>query len=360
MRRPKVLYLIWQYPETSQTYIHSEIACLQERYEIFTISLIPPSAARHSPVPFEHFELSDMDGITARAREFAPDVIHTHWMHMTGLARHVSRAVRTPYTIRSHSFDLLERPPDRMAADARLVREDACLGVLGFPWAVERLIEDGAPEDKLRATWPVVDYARFHDESPNGSDVMNVGACVPKKKMEDFLLLALRMPHRRFRLYASGYLNPHLRQRKEELGSPAQVVPATPHEDMPREYKRHEWLVYTADWAPRSVGWPIVVAEAQASGVGVCMPNLRPDLAEYVGDAGYLYESLDEALAIISQPFPEDRRRLGFEHARRSDIAEHVRVLEELWAPVLDGRAPGIAAPDTASAELALQAGRGL
>lgn len=73
------------------------------------------------------------------------------------------------------------------------------------------------------------------------------------------------------------------------------------------------------------------VAEAQASGVGVCIQNLRVDLREYVGEAGYLFDSLSEVADIITKPFPEEKRQLGFAQAKKSDIAEHKSILIGLW-----------------------------
>jgi len=107
-------------------------------------------------------------------------------------------------------------------------------------------------------------------------------------------------------------------------------IPPVELEDMPAEYKKHRWLVYTA--APEgNVGWPMAIAEAQASGVGVCMANIRPDLREYCGPAACFYDSLDQALKIIKQPYPEELRQLGFSHALKSDIAQHRSLLFRLW-----------------------------
>ena len=61
------------------------------------------------------------------------------------------------------------------------------------------------------------------------------------------------------------------------------------------------------------------------------MANLRPDLKQYVGEAGYLFNSISEARDIISKPFPEEKRQLGFEHAKKSDVAQHKLILDTLW-----------------------------
>jgi len=117
----------------------------------------------------------------------------------------------------------------------------------------------------------------------------------------------------------------------QQLGEPIDIAEPIQPEDMPAEYKKHEWLVYTASPELRSVGWPMAIAEAQASGVGVCMQGIRPDLAEYVGEAGHLFDRIEEAAEIIAQPFPEAKREAGFEQARKSDVRGHIHRLEELW-----------------------------
>ena len=75
----------------------------------------------------------------------------------------------------------------------------------------------------------------------------------------------------------------------------------------------------------------MAVAKAQASGVGVCIANIRPDLRDYLGDAGYLFDSIDEVRKIVSQPVPDGIRERGFEQARKSDIRVHKKLLTDLW-----------------------------
>ena len=86
---------------------------------------------------------------------------------------------------------------------------------------------------------------------------------------------------------------------------------------MGAEYKKHQWLVYTASRKMNSVGWPMAVAEAQAAGVGVCLPNIRADLQEYLGGAGFLYDSINEVIDIIRNPFRDEMRQ------RDADKIEH-------------------------------------
>ena len=76
---------------------------------------------------------------------------------------------------------------------------------------------------------------------------------------------------------------------------------------------------------------PLAVAEAQAAGVGVCMQNIRPDLKDYVGEAGFVFDSFADVANIVSKPFPDDMRQRGFGWAKRCDIADHIRLLTNLW-----------------------------
>ena len=66
------------------------------------------------------------------------------------------------------------------------------------------------------------------------------------------------------------------------------------------------------------------------------MPNLRPDVRDYVGAAGILYDSIGEVRDIIRRPVPEEMREAGFEQAKKSDIFRHKARLTDLWQRVLN------------------------
>ena len=71
-------------------------------------------------------------------------------------------------------------------------------------------------------------------------------------------------------------------------------------------------------------------------GVNLPYQNHQPfehvtDLAEYVGGAGFFYDSINELLAILSRPYPDEMRARGFEQAKKSDIQRHKFKLTSLW-----------------------------
>jgi hypothetical protein len=153
--------------------------------------------------------------------------------------------------------------------------------------------------------------------------------------MEDFIELGRRVTGMSFDLYAIGHDWQRLVDLNRSAGEPVRVHEPLPFSMMPAIYKRHRWLAYTACPVVKTVGWPMAIAEAQASGTMVCMANIRPDLRECVGDAGFLYDRIDEAASILEQPIDARRREAGFDQARLSDIQRHKHLLTERWQPHL-------------------------
>jgi hypothetical protein len=339
----RVMYILKNFPQMSETYIKTEIEAVSECCEVVVVSTKKANLPAKNHVPFRYVD--DLSMVREAVEEFRPRVLHSHWIHLIKHVGKLSRKTGVPFTVRAHSFDsiwpdetgfdhlpLLRRFrfPSHIRRAVSLINDDHCLGILAFPFARPRLEKAGIRGDKIIDCYPVVHFRRFHDRSPNGAAIMNVGACIPKKKMEDFVELAARALGLQFNLYALGYKVDTLREFATATKSPVNFIPPIELEDMPAEYKKHRWLVYTAADGG-NVGWPMSIAEAQASGVGVCMANIRPDLHDYVGRAGFLYNSLDEAFEIISQPFPEEMRDLGFEQAKKSDVFEHRALLFNLW-----------------------------
>lgn len=356
-KKLKVLYVLANYPQLSQTYIKNEIDTLANQYEIKIVALSGPSLTTKKQ-PYTTYMNHQPYSLETRAsqiieiiKDFRPDVLHSHWLNMAPLVAILSRKTNVPYTIRAHSFDSLGHndstnylkylynwlrnwpqfrgfKPQHIAIH---INSENCLGVLTFPFTRPLLENAGISSRKIIECFPVIAYKQFLDKSPNGKRIMNVGACIPKKRMEDFIDLACKDRSRKFDLYSIGYETQRIVDYNNKKGNPVDILSVLEPEDMPREYKKHQWLVYTADKAFNTVGWPMAVAEAQASGVGVCLPNIRPDLQEYLGGAGYLYDSIDQVAEIIRNDVPDEIRELGFEQARKSDIESHIHLLTDLW-----------------------------
>lgn len=327
----RILILLRRYPQLSETYIETEIRMVSVRHTVKVVSLGIADLPARTHHPYVHVTADNTERIVAEIEQFHPDVLHGHYVHHSAKLREVAQRTGLPFTVRAHSYDVLGIGGQRSVRNSADLNNDLCLGVLTFPFTVDRLVQAGVKEGKIVPCYPVVDVDLFADNGHNGSAVLNVGACLPKKNHHLFIDLATRVPGRGFHLYAMGYDSARIAEYNQAQGSPVTMRPLVEHHEMPREYKRHEWLVYTACPLMATVGWPMAVAEAQASGVGICMQNIRPDLADYVGPGTYLFDTLDEVATIITSSLPEYRRQQGFAQARRSDIKAHLPLLEALW-----------------------------
>ena len=342
--RPRILYILKEYPQLSETYIQTEIDAVKNDYEIRIITTHTADRPYKNHDPYE--QISEQEQIKAAIQAFKPDVLHGHWMGTSPLVAKLSKETGVPFTVRAHSFDVLwkwkelstfkrligkKAHPKFMTEVLPYIKSDLCLGILSFPFGRPNLERAGVPAGKIYDAPACVNYKRFHNTDPNGDGVMNGGAALPKKKMDDFIDLAKLVPQLSFDLYPIGYRVDDLIKANKEKGSPVTITPNIEPADMPPIYKQHRWLVYTASTEIPTTGWPIMIAEAQASGVGVLMKNLRPDLKDFVGPCGFLYNSVEEAAKILSQPFPEELRQMGFEHAKKNDIENHKHLLTDLW-----------------------------
>jgi hypothetical protein len=330
MARHRVLVLLRRYPQLTETYIETELRALHAKYDVHIVTRSLPNLKSPEHHDFAHIP-GPVDDVIDAASRFRPEVIHTHYLHSATEVAEVANAINTTFTIRAHSYDVLRPDLDRLKGLAPIINSPRCRGVLTFPFTRHRLLEAGFCTDKLLDCYPVLDFERFFCRTSNGQAVMNVGACLPKKNMEDFVDLAPLVPSRRFNLYAVGYDINALRTYIDQRGGHVSLIPPKPHSAMPVEYKKHQWLVYTCSNVEATVGWPVAIAEAQASGVGVCVQGIRPDLSDYVGAGGHVFGSIEEVASIVSRPVSQRERELGFEQAKLSDVRRHVELLEQLW-----------------------------
>lgn len=358
--KPRVLYFIVSYPTFSETYMHEEIRSLQDRFDVRIITYKESRSPRREAYDFDVIPYEDpclvygaiehinvrfrrgsqkafLDRVDAVIEEFQPDILHGHYFGMALLLRRLSERHGIPFTIRTHSMDVLSEPRKKLEANCRAANTEWCARVLSFPANRERLLERGLKEEKVVDCWPVLNFARFYrpEPRPRTGRVMCAGPAIPKKAHKEFVDLAdlMRGSGLTFDLYADG---PSLEATKEHntaLGGPVNITYADP-DDMPDVYPQYDWLVYPADRAINKVGLPVAICEAQASGLGVCwqeLPGRRDEQLEFLGGGGFLFRSIEEVPQILSRPYPEEMRQAGFAAARRCDIEATKHLLSDAW-----------------------------
>lgn len=329
MRPKKLLCLMSAYPTLSQTYKENELRFLAPDFDIMVGSLSPSAGAYKTHMPFR--QLATSEDMFRLIDDYKPDIIHGHYLNRAETFLAASRHAKTRYTLRTHSFDILGLSHQQIASHAPAINNDHCAGILVYPFLIEKLLQSGINPDKIVPDMPVVNIPRFLDTTPNGSLIMNTGACLPKKAMPSYVDLAAQMPDREFVLYPISYNRERLIAYNAAKGSPVDIRETVEPAQMPTIYKNSEWLVYTASMELATVGWPMAIAEAQASGAGVLIQHIRPDMEDFLGGAGFTFKTLAEAREILSKPYPATMRERGFEVAKRCDIATNITKLHRLW-----------------------------
>lgn len=337
----RVAVFVSSYPQVSETYIKNEVDALAADHEVELFAFGAGSYPYRSRRPHVVITQENQRNVIEYLREFRPHALHGHYLLQLPSLLQLSQALGVPFTVRAHSFDVLD---ERVASNealraaggteslfSRTASSPHFRGVLCFPFMRERLIAAGLPAERVISSLPVIDVHRFRDRGPNGPAIMNVGAAIPKKKMSDFIVLSRLVPDRTFNLYALGYKSQDLAALNQTHGGRVNFIPPVDPEAMAPEYKKHAWLTYTASREMATVGWPMALIEAMASGVGACMQRIRPDLAEYVGDAGFLFDRPEDLVdRLRHDPTPQERER-GFAWAEQFDFRRELPRLTDLW-----------------------------
>jgi hypothetical protein len=340
-KKKRILLLYQGYPQITKTYMENELQdLLLLDYEVMVINIYrPANVPANSYINYKDYAKADYFQISQEAKKFKPDHIHAHYFHVAPLLVKLAEDLNIPCSLRGHSADILD--PEKMGterfpieASIKAMFSDNFKGMLTLPFTIETLKKWGAPLHKLISVPPVFNYNLFYNREQNDVGVMNVGAALPKKNMGDYLKLSTLMPQTKFDLYGVGFNVTELHEENKKLNFSVNFHQMINYKEMPNIYKNHSWLVYTACSISNSVGWPMAILEAQASGVGVCMQNIRPDLIDFLGESGILFDSIEELTAIISQPPSVEMREKGFINAEKYDYQKHklsfIKMLENV------------------------------
>jgi len=362
-RRPRVLYFIVAYPTFSETYMHEEIRSLVGEYDVKIITYRRTASPRLESFPYELIEYSDpclvygkierinlemnsptqeefLRKVGAVIEEFKPDVMHGHYLGLGLLLSKLAQRYHIPFTLRTHSMDVLSEPREKLRAFCEAANSAWCLRVLAFPSNRHRLLAEGLSSTKTVSCWPVLNFARFYrpEQRLRTGRVLCAGPAIAKKAHGDFVDLAASMRESglSFDLYSEGPQLKDTRVKNDSLGGPVSLKYADP-DNMPEVYPLYDWLVYPSDTQINKVGLPVVIAEAQAAGLGVCwqeLPGRRGEQLDFLGGGGFLFRSISEVPAMLLRPYPEEMRQCGFAAAMRCDIEQHKGLLSEMWHQV--------------------------
>jgi glycosyltransferase involved in cell wall biosynthesis len=330
-RAPRVLYVIWHYPQLSETYVEGEIRCLRRwGVEVAVWREVGAASPYEAQVPI-------FDGDLAKAvAGFQPDVLHVHWMgYALGRGEELAQ-LGLPVTLRMHGFDVRE------AGFRQLMGNDWVHRVYAYPRQLRLL---AAPDARVRALPAGFDTSYFHPAAEKDPRlVLRASACLPSKELELFFEVAKRLPSHRF-VFCGVTCNKwehypaELRRMAAEMASPVELRFDVPREEMAQLMGRAGSFLHTihppeaTHGAP--IGMPISIAEAMATGAYVLVRDL-PELVDYVGDAGAIYRDAAHAAELIAATGEWSESEWRRRRVRASDHAYVNYADEVVFRPILE------------------------
>jgi glycosyltransferase involved in cell wall biosynthesis len=285
----RVLYILWNYPQISETYVATEIGFAQKcGIEVHVWS----PETRHELLPQCMVHRGALSEAIAAV---GPDLIHIHYLIVA--KRHLHEIPPgIPVTIRGHSFDWNPSTARELGEQASVKR------LYLFPHFVASM--GGHPK---AFALPVAydSAAHFPAVSKNRKLVLRLAAGLPTKGLDDFLAVANRCADFKFILGVSRagggdeflnqlvLLNSYVKDRVEII--------VDVHPKMAADLNRRAGIfLYTHDPKGHSFGMPISIAEAMATGSYTLALDVPPARA-FMSEGGVCYRNPEEAAKLIME-----------------------------------------------------------
>jgi hypothetical protein len=322
----RVLWAVWHWPQLSESYVRTEVDCMRRWGVDVAVWREEPGEA-----PFTH-DVPIVSGSLATAlREFAPHVLHTHWLTWGMAHRPTAAAAGVPLTVRGHGFEFQPALVDALLADPTVA------GVYLFPHQAR----GWRGELRVRALPAAFDPTRYH---PRGGTrdprlVVRCGAALRTKDLGAFVRIATRCPEHRFVLalaraaHVPGVVE-EIDALNRSLGAPVDLRIDVDHDALAALLRSAGVYLHTHGLVD-PYGQPQSIAEAMASGC-VVLARACPAAEAYVGDAGRLWATEDQAVAFLEETAAWDEARWAAARLRAVDRAFARHADRVVLRPLLD------------------------
>ena len=341
----RILFIARAYPHVSHTYINNDIEHLAQHADVLVLSPNKPMAPWYSPIECNYFQ--DKGELIAQARQFKPDFIIALMLPNHHWAREVSSELKIPFALKLHTSDYHLLYPsnrniknhiketiaeyiltDKKRSDhyrvskyslRKTVNAEHFMGAFCIP-VFKEYFSAFIPLSKLFNLTPRIFFDQFHDENINGKKIIALGSLVSRREGKYFLNGIFKYfvePVDWYAVPTPGVLSGDIQDVPDNFS----IKKYVPNHDMPNLYKKYKALLILPGNNKFVRGLPMSILEAQASGVSVIAPSLRPDFDDFViKGGGYLYNDVSEIQAILNLIPNDERRNMGFEHAKKFDI----------------------------------------
>lgn len=298
----RVLYILWNYPQISETYIDVEIkyaaACGIDVH-------VWSKECRHPQLPPAC--LVHRGTLQEAIAKVQPNLIHCHYLPVAETyAPTIPRTL--PITVRGHSFDWSVDALRRVAAIPQVRR------IFLFPHFAAQVPDVG----KVRPL-PVA----FHPRDPGDAfrsqrTVLRLAAALPTKGLSDFFSVAERLADDfRFvlgiaRAGGADDYPERLVEQSKKMGGFVDVRIDVPPDEAWDLYRKASIYLDTADPKGHPFGMPISIVEAWSQGM-VVLARDGPEARNYMGGQAYCYRSVSEAAELIAKTRLWELNRWGQE-----------------------------------------------
>lgn len=295
LSRPiRVLYILWHYPQLSETYVETEIQCMRRwGVHIEAWSETGVASPYESSVPVHRGTLEE--AIAASK----PDILHVHWINIALQQGERLSASGLPVTIRAHGFEVT----------GESIRQVLALRNLRRAFFFPHQMADFSKEPKLAPVLSAFDTTLFQPEPAKDRHlVIRTGAALPSKDLGLFFEAAKRLPQHRFILAAvtckdkESYVD-ELKAMLKSSKSPTELMFDVPRPKLADLVKKAAIYLHTVtppDKGGTPIGMPISIAEAMATGAHVLARDLEA-FKGYIGPAGNFYRNVGHAVDLIAE-----------------------------------------------------------
>ncbi len=340
--RPRVLYAIWHYPQLSESYVESEIRCMQ-RWGVHVEVWRTANGSSTYPVNVTIHDGTLEEAISA----CRPDVIHLHWLSfaMGKIANLAGYGL--PITLRLHGFDVT---PEGLA---NYLSHKEVTAVYAFP---NQLARFNLSDPRLKSTPAAFDSTLFlPNPQKNNKLVVRTSAGIPSKDLPLFFEAARQLPEFRFVLavvtcYKKEPYIQELLAIHEAMGSPVEIHIDLQRNEIAKLVGEAGIYVHTlltpGTKGSTPVGQPVSIAESMATGC-LCFVKDIPDFCDYIDECGKSYADVADLVEKIratlswSEAEWKEVRRKASDHAYRNhaDVVVYREMFMD-WAGKGTSRVP--------------------
>lgn len=329
----RILYVVWHYPQLSESYIETEIRVflrLGAQVEIWRQAA--PASAYAASIRIHEGDIRQAVG------SFDPHVIHVHWLGFALANEGMLAQINRPVTVRLHGFEVTHEALDE------LLRRPWVSRVYAFPHQT-RLIATGDP--RVRSVRSVFDTTLFAPENEKDRRmILRTAAALESKDLEMMFELAKSLPDFRVVLAVvtcnerERYAH-FLRDYHRDERSRVELLFDVQRPDIAQLVKSAGIYVQTArrpgEAYATPIGMPVGIAEAMATGCFVVAPDL-PEFAKYLAGTNVLYRDFADAVKQIESTRSWTDRQwrkawiqsIDLAYARHADEIELADMLNDL------------------------------